>query len=190
MRSMTTRMPMRPPFELRGPGRVVRRQTTFWDADLQSGMRRVRIHFRGKAEVWSPEDEFEVIRIVTAHPLLEDYGTVHSQLYIATALDQPDELIRTMQAHVQHRSRGWRSAAHYFNEFVGPEPVLRGGHGLLLEGPHALVEELEKIVASFGIRTNTLSSERRTRELQALLLAPSFVVADEFLLEELNSEAG
>lgn len=134
-----------PPLD--GPGRISRRQTTYWDLQ-PAGAGGLRVHFTGKEETRFESAQYDRAELVDSHPLLIAYQEPWASLYIADASRCGARLGEDIEALVVKASGGWRHAAEYFG--APTDLVVRLGFGLLLSAPESIVRMAAAVVRDHG----------------------------------------
>lgn len=164
------------PPELRGPGRIIRRQTTYWTLAGAEGQT-WRMHFRGKVGLDFTKPEFNSITFTQQHPLLLHYQDEWTQLYFSNAPKEPQQLLERLKLAVVEHTNGWRR----FEEYANQGAKLTDGFGLLHEGPRSLLEHLAELLRENGIVPSILPSARgRERDLSVVILGSAYMIAKEF----------
>jgi hypothetical protein len=174
------------PEELRAPGTIRRRQTTYWTVDTRDGDS-WRLHFREKLEFAYADAAFSEVIVASQHPLLVQYQHPWSQLFFSGTPADPQGVVATVRRAVVTASQGWRT----FDQYANPAAINLDRFGVLMHGPTSLVELVSSILSSAGLKTRALPHVRYSftpdHTLQALILGRSFVIANEFAFEKLNS---
>lgn len=164
------------PPELRGSGRINKRQTTYWTLADANGDT-WRMHFRGKVELNFTASIFNDIILTQQHPLLQHYQEEWAGLYFKKSPKDPQQLLDRLKLAVVEHTNGWRR----FEEYANKGAKLTDGFGLLLEGPRSLVEHLAKLLQEDGIGPSILPSVRgRESDLHVMILGSAYVIANEF----------
>ncbi|MBX7113205.1 MAG: hypothetical protein K1X64_02635 [Myxococcaceae bacterium] len=169
------------PPALRGPGTIVRRQTTYWVTQPNAGPM-ARVHFSGKRESRFVEVDYASAEISGKHPLLRDYQEAWSNLYVSNAQRASVDAFERVQACVSESSEGWRR----FEEYGAGAQIFQAGHGLFMCAPVSLIREVAEVVSRCGA-TVSVTSEWKEKgsgeDVRVLLFGQSFVVADAFRFE-------
>jgi hypothetical protein len=163
-------------------GKIVRRQTTFWDLQTSDGST-IRVHFDGKVEFGFVAQGFPGVEVTSSHPLLTEYKSPSDSLYIASSVVNPAEVLSELRSATATHFDGWRLFERYLNDHVSAEDLLREGYGLLLRGPREFVTDAASICSRFGIKVSVLTGARAPAHLSALILGQNFVIARAFRLE-------
>lgn len=164
------------PHELRGPGRITKRQTTYWTlADAKGDA--WRMHFRGKVELNFTAPVFNDITLTRQHPLLQHHQEEWGALYFKDPPKDPQQLLERLKLVVIEHTNGWRR----FEEYANQGAKLTDGFGLLLEGPRSLLEHLAELLRENVVVPSILPSARgRESDLQVVIFGSAYVVAEEF----------
>lgn len=171
-------------------GRIVRRQTTFWDV-VVSDSNLCRIHFNGKQESSFHAEEFQGLAVYDDHPLLMDYLEEWRSIYISSATTDADVLVARLSEIVSDLTKGWRSINQYSNTSFDAAEILRTGSGLLLAGPLTLVNGILPTLSECGIVATTLEGKPISGSPQVLIMGSNFVIANSFKVEpHANEELG
>jgi hypothetical protein len=165
------------------PTFITRRQTTFWD--FLDAERASRVHFKGKKEFRAAEDEIASIQVVSEHPLLLDYQEQHASIYVAGVGDNPSAILRELQEALLAATSRWRDASTYLN--AASEAVLTDGYGMLFGGPESLGKIVIATLSKAKVSHTVLPSGRPTVPVQVLVAGDNWVIAEQFLFEELPS---
>jgi len=162
-------------------GRIVRRQTTFWEVD--SGNKTWRIKFKGTQEVRFAAPSFAGATISTDHPILGSFVEGQQRLFVSSEAGAVSETVGLLEEAISVQTGGWRSLAEFANPDVLPADILRSGRGMLLEGPCSVVDAAKVILRNAGVRHESLESGRPRLDARALILGKNFVVAEHFEFE-------
>jgi hypothetical protein len=165
------------------PTLITRRQTTFWD--FLDAERALRVHFKGKKDFRAAQDEVASVQVVSEHPLLLDYQEQHVSIYVAGVGDNPSEILRELQEALLAATSRWRDASTYLN--AASEVVLADGYGMLFRGPESLGKIVMAILSKAQISHTVLPSSRPTVPVQVMVAGDNWVIAEQFLFEELPS---
>lgn len=77
------------------------------------------------------------------HPILWQHNDEHVSLFFSSAPSEPTELVgRLYEAHTRLLG-DWRALAEYLH---ANSQLLRGGHGLLAQGPKRVIDEYASVV--------------------------------------------
>jgi hypothetical protein len=189
------------PEALRGPGRVLRRQTTYWELESRAGAR-YRVHFSELRERRFRSDQYDAVSLFAVHPLLAHHDQPWASLYVSRAEALAGHITK-LEGLADAYTDSWRSLREYtsgghgtrrdFTEqdvTTGAEHlrrVIRFGYGLLAEGPAALMNVLAAQVEALGVVATVQAGGRPpARSAQLLLLSSSFLIADAFRFEPLK----
>lgn len=179
------------PVGARGPGRIVRRQTTYWDFAPRSGPG-WRVHFTGACERLFADAEYSTLAVHDQHPLLVEYESPWGSLYVARVPPQLDEraladVLREVDEGVRAGSRGWRSLSAYLNDYAKPRGgVLALGFGLLLRAPLEIVEVARLACSARGIESSVIAGARGESSVRALVTdRRTAIVATAFRFQQL-----
>jgi hypothetical protein len=169
------------------PGRITRRQTTYWEiaiprTEYQSFY---RVHCRGKLESRFVDPDFGSCSLQTKHPLLDYYLEARDTLSFHGTAQDPDRLLRSLEELSVRQSDGWRPLSTYFNPQINSLDLLKSGSGVLLEGPRSLLSKAKDLLASYGIEASILERKPVAPSAQVLLLPPNFMIAEAFRAEML-----
>jgi hypothetical protein len=167
------------PAELAGPGRIVTRQTTYWELRAAGGGR-YRVHFRDKAEVRFSGAEYPAIAVAARHPLLVAYETPLRSLYFGGTPIDPRRLAESLADRVRAISDGWRGLEDYNGR---AEATLRTGHGLFMNAPEPICVAVATVLEDAGVGASVLGTAPARGGHQALVLGRSFVIARAFAFE-------
>jgi hypothetical protein len=167
------------PAELTGPGRIAKRQTTYWTLRTETGLV-WRVLFERKAEFAYVDGAYERLEIQTKHPLLVQHDEPSRSLYfLGTPLD-PRRVVAHVDAVIRRVSDGWRSVADYADSVENAIRVLRGGYGLMMQAPESVCAAVGECLERSGLSTSMLGSAPGRRGHSALLLGRSYVIATRF----------
>lgn len=180
-RGWKTQVPRDLPDELRGPGRIRSRQTTYWDLEGHQG-RIFRVHFRTKSEVAFAGPEYPDVALLDEHPLLLDHQIARIGVTFYGRLADPDRLAVRIDEKIRRQTSGWRSLADYAN--MDPSDMLRGGFGLFMSAPSAICSTVVPMLQAAGLTISPLGESRRMDRRRLLLMGRSYVVAASFAFEE------
>jgi hypothetical protein len=171
------------PDELRGPGEVLRRQTTFWVVRTSAGAC-WRVHFSGKRETSFAGAHYGSLQLLDRHPVLTDFAEPWADLYLAGSVSDPAKAIRRMEGRVAAASGGWRRLQHYQPDTLVMEKVLKAGYGLLLRAPRRVVDAAEAAVLNDEVSVSVLDGRAAEGAFRVLLLgSATFIVAKAFRFE-------
>lgn len=169
------------PVDVRGPGTITVRQTTFIEVVLDRGGK-YRIHFEDKKEFALTPGAYAAITLEAAHPLLVDYLQPWASLYISAIASDVEAVAKNMESAVAGFSDGWRSLNGYANGSA--RELLGGGHGLLLHGPVPACELAAQILERHVPRHTMLQGHAALApDHVVLVLGRSYVVAGAFSFE-------
>ncbi|MBX3321036.1 MAG: hypothetical protein KF890_14225 [Nitrospira sp.] len=170
------------PNRLKCPGQVIRRQTTSWTIKTASG-ERWRIHFLNKVEFGFSESPYSTLTVSDNHPLLAQYSEPWFELYFLGIPNDPEVVTTAMASAVAEATEGWRR----FDNYVNRSAPLSGGYGSLMRAPQTVIQAVEAVLANTGAKTKTIDCTRPAYSYQVLLLDKSFVIAEDFRFEPLES---
>lgn len=165
-------------------GKIVKRQTTYWDVELDvGGIPEIwRIDFKRKREFRFVTPEFGSMEIRNAHWALDEYvAEAWEALYVSSPTSDVDGVLRSLATVVSEHTNGWRTLSHYLNDLGDPRTILSGGYGLLLRGPSSLARKVSDVLTMHGIANNILLAFSKPVKTKALLLGENFVIADDFV---------
>ncbi len=170
------------PTELRGPGTIVSRQTTYWE--VRTSTRALyRAHFRDKVEFAFATADYFSVQVVTRHPLLAEYEEPSRSLYFSGVPLRSHVVAVTIDRTIREISEGWRDLARYAGGIDRVEKLLNVGHGLLMEAPQSVCDEVAAILHVSGIGSSILGHAPSRRGKRVLLLGSSYVMAGSFTFE-------
>ena len=205
--------PVPPEFTGSACGRILKRRTTYVQVEMgvpQANLppRRYRIDYIRKRDLYLEDAAFQAAAVEGNHPLLLDYVEPSLAIYINSVHAMPHRLLEELTDLTDKHFNGFRSFWKYANT-LGPEAMLRCGHGLLLEGPASLVWKASDILRTHAVRHGVwdqrqpLSDERRAAheaahaaflregavdpKLFALLLGRYYVIGDGFRFREADA---
>jgi len=117
-----------------GNSRIVRRQTTNWDVEVNSRgeVALYRIHFHRKREACFVEAAFRNLAISDSHPVLAQYGEAWARVFVAAPARDADGTISALDGEIRALSEGWRSLADYSNPSASVADILSSGQGLVI----------------------------------------------------------
>lgn len=171
------------PAELRGPGSITLRQSTYWDVTATSGAA-YRIHFRDKAELVFADSMYETIEIHDQHPLLMQYDEPHRSLYFVGTTQRPHELSIAVDRSIRDASGSWRGLRDYKSNVEAAERSLRSGHGLFVAAPATICSVVAAVLEAEGVQCSILGDAPARPGKRALLLGRSYVIASGFAFEK------
>jgi hypothetical protein len=163
------------------PSLITRRQSTFWD--FVDAERALRVHFKGKKDFRAAQDEVASIQVVSQHPLLLDYQEPHASIYVAGVGGNPSMILSELREALLAATLRWRDASTYLN--AASEAVLADGYGMLFRGPESLGKIVVAILSNAQISHSLLPSGRPTVPVQVMVAGDNWVIAEQFLFEEL-----
>lgn len=166
------------PAGLAGGGRIVRRQTTYWDLAPHTGGR-FRVHFKDKTELAFAGADYETVELAAKHPLLLDYEDPWRDAFVAGTPINPRELTDRLDQQLRALTEGWRELADY----ATPEWAigrLTEGHGLLMRAPLRVGLLAREVFSQAGVRVSLLGQAPAQTGMRALIMGRSFVIAREF----------
>lgn len=177
------RVPALVPDELRGPGLIRRRQTTYWElAPIAGG--HYRVHFREKAEHAFATPHYPALDISDRHPLLRDYDEGWRSLFISEAAGRGD-LIEELERLIRATSDGWRTLEDYAPT-TAARTVLDTGDGLLFRAPQSMATAAARLLRDAGIDVSLLVDAAPRPGMRVLTLERSYVIARELRFERLR----
>jgi hypothetical protein len=177
------------PPEFAGPGRVVRRQTTYWELQADAGSL-VRVHFTHKQETRFTGAKYDRAALADEHPLLDGRRQRWASVFVTDAKRCGVDVAAELATRVDRATDGWRSAQEYFA--LGGTSVLREGYGLLMRAPEPIAAIAADVLQAFGAAPSVVldrvprASGRPPQHLRALLLGRDFVIAEAFRFVRLN----
>ncbi len=169
------------PAPLHGPGRIVRRQTTYWTLE-PDGSAPVRVHFTGKQETSFHGEAYAQAELAERHPLLLDYDEAWMKLFVSCARQCPPTFASTLAKQVTLATGGWRDGVHYLGVRRCAE-TLADGFGCLMNAPGSLAQQAAESVRAHGANASLLPERPARPGHRVLLLGRSFVVARAFRFE-------
>ncbi|RYH20137.1 MAG: hypothetical protein EON54_26630 [Alcaligenaceae bacterium] len=161
---------------------ISRRQTTFWE--FTAAARTQRVHFVRKFEWRFVTPEVPGFQIVTSHPVLIHHQYAFAKLYATSACIDADRLAVELDDLVGQEVGGWRQHNEFFNCLASPADVLRIGYGLIAHGPAPLITQMRSLLADEGVGTLFEQYERTSGTMKALLAGNSYVLAQDFHVED------
>lgn len=161
---------------------ITRRQSTFWDFTSLELV--TRVHFIAKQEFGFVESSVREFRFEEQHPLLTDYGSAWTQIFVSSPAAQPARLLARIDESIQSKSGQWRSFAGYREPRVALE-VLAGGYGSLCSVPDFVASNIASLLTEEGVRFTTISSHGPRGSFRAMIAGRNWVVAELFRVEEL-----
>lgn len=167
------------PADLRGPGMIALRQTTYWDVVAASGAS-YRIHFRDKVESAFAEPAYRSIDVDDVHPLLVRYDEPTRSLYFSGTPLRPREVAEQIERDIRDASGSWRGLHDYATSTEAVERSLRDGHGMLLQAPAPVCCVVAQILEAAGIQCSILGNAPVRPGKRVLLLGRSYVIASGF----------
>lgn len=178
------------PSEFTGPGRVVGRQTTYWDLQADAGTL-VRVHFTHKHETRFTRADYDAVNLADEHPLLNGYRQRWASVFVTGAERCAAGFASELSARVGQATDGWRTAQEYLA--LGGDGVLRHGYGLLMRAPEPIALVAADVLRAFGAVPSIVLdpvpgvSGREPERVRALLLGRDFVIAQAFRFESHSS---
>lgn len=167
-----------------GPGRIERRQTTFWTVTTTGSHEHSALHFVNKHEFSFVQREYSSIDLLSEHPLPMDHRQPRGKLSFRGHTAASRFLESGLDARIREITANWRTLEHYRNPSIEFAELLESGSGVLLVGPLSLLDDLRATVAEHGLESRLHAShDARAPSAKLLLLDHSYVVADEFLIE-------
>lgn len=173
------------PPELAGPGRIERRQTTYWDLHPVGMSSTFRIHFTAKQEARFESPVYEQVAMVDTHPLLVPYEQRWVSLFVVEAQRCGPRLLEDLATTIADATSGWRRSEEYLRLGGSTELVLQKGFGLLLEAPEHLAQIAADVVRAHGATPSLVTGRPERPGFRVLLMAPNFVIARSFRLQRL-----
>jgi len=169
-------------------GRVVRRQSTFWDLIGRNATDQWRARFIGKSEFHFVDSVFESVTLVAEHPVLMDYHEPMDTLFISSSANDPDAVLHELEVGAEKHFAGWRAMVRYLNPDFPARDLLFTGSGMLLRAPRTYVESCSEILDERGVRSESIRGSAPRKATKALLLDSNFIVAEDFVFEQVTSE--
>lgn len=161
---------------------ITRRQSTFWDF---TGSELVaRVHFIAKKEFGFVESSVPEFRFEEQHPLLVDYGSGWTQIFVSSPAAQPALLLEKIDQSIKSESQQWRSLAGYREPDVALE-VLTCGYGSVCSVPDSIAGGIASLLREGGVRFTAISSHGPSGNFRAMIAGRNWVVAEFFRVEEL-----
>ena len=171
------------PPDCAGPGHVVRRQTTYWELQADSGSL-VRVHFTRKQEMRFTSAEYASVDLADEHPLLNAYRQPWASVFVTDAKRCTGKFAAELAARVGQATEGWRTAQEYLG--LGGNGVLREGYGLLMRAPEPIALIAADVLQAFGAVPSVAldhvprASTREPQRVRALRMGRDFVIAEAF----------
>jgi hypothetical protein len=162
------------------PYLISSRQTTFWD--FTAAHRTSRVHFQGKSEWHYSQEIVPAFNVVDEHPLLLDYITPWSGLYVSEAASDSATIVASIGGAVSALVNGWRAPSHYLNGGYA-HAALEDGYGLLLKAPQPIVEAAQSVLERHDVRYSKVPLHGPRGPMRALIAGPNWVIADRFRIE-------
>jgi hypothetical protein len=131
---------------------------------------------------------FGVLAFNQDHPLLYEINTTPAGLFFRGKPEKPAELVLDIFQSYASMFGPWRQIPQYLNTSKPLLDLVSGGGDLLGEMPYPLAERLERVLQHHKLETRLIMGERPAEQpsYQALLLDDSYVVAQNFTVEELG----
>ena len=107
---------------------ITQRQSTFWD--FTGPERLTRVHFIRKQEFGFVEPAVPDVRFEESHPVLVDYVSPWTQIFVSSPASRPDALVERIDQTIKSISAQWRSLASYRDTTVLLD-VLTSGSGAI-----------------------------------------------------------
>lgn len=170
------------PSNLKCPGQVLKRQTTYWTVETEAG-EHWRIHFLEKVEFSFVASSYSAPNLTDSHPLLTHYSEPWLEPYFLGTPKQPDALTSVAAAAVAKATGGWRC----YEDYANPAAPLSGSYGLLMKAPQTVVDVVRAELAKSGVSESTIASARPVHAYRVLLFDKSFVIAEGFRFARLDS---
>jgi hypothetical protein len=167
------------PTALSGPGRITKRQTTYWTLESERGGQ-WRVHFAHKAETHFDSIAYGSIELTRSHPLLTHYSEPWVNLYFRGKPKNADALGAAISIAVSRVSNGWRSSQTYRNSMA----PLAGGYGLLMRAPRNVIAAARAELEQASVSYSLVGEVSTARGYAVLLLGQSFIVAESFRFEQ------
>lgn len=165
-------------FPTSSSGTISKKQSTFLEIEIQ-GID-YRINYIGKVEFSLESDAFESILIEESHPLLLNYSSSWSSIYIhKNPKEQNQEIEAKVTELVFEHFSGWRAPQSFLNETMGFR-MLKESMGLFFHAPIGLSKKVDSLLCDYGIGTSTIESKDKNKDLKVLLLDQSYVIAKDF----------
>jgi hypothetical protein len=175
-------------------GRLVKRQTTYWDIQVSTDSTITLWHvtFPMGVERRTSRGCFSSALLYDQHPLLLNYQEPWEHVYTSGSHPKPDELIDQIVQLIDRETLGYRSASQYINSVA--RSVLADGHGLLLNAPISLASIIIPVLQNEGIApyflhralTPVLQAPIRAAT-QALLLGDGYILASSLVATQLDT---
>jgi len=140
-------------------------------------------------------ETFELVQLAEAHVVLAPHKDQRVSVYFRGAAERPKELVADLLAAHASAAEGWFPFEAFLNTQVALPELLSSGYGCLATGPRSIVSAYSEALEQHDLQPNAVEEGGPFRwlngewvpensKLQALLLGPSFVVAERF--EELG----
>jgi hypothetical protein len=169
------------PYRLLAPGRIVLRQTTYWEVQSDSGTH-WRIHFRGKLEMRFRCPDFASVELFHSHPILVNHVEPWCDVYFKGHPADPGDLEDALAKTTHRVTEGWRDVAEYRNAAA----PFSGGYGLAVRAPTSLGRAAEADMIRALLSTSSICSGTQSKRCVVLVFDKSYVVAERFRFEELE----
>ena len=164
--------------------RIAQRQSTYWDFEDRSGVRRV--HFLDKQEFRFSSAVVDGFLITDDHPLLLDYRAAWKSVYVSTRADDPRSIVSSLVEAFEPLTQGWRSAYAYLTS-TDPVRMLGEGFGQLLHAPDPIASVAADVLLAAGVAFTVLPGQPARWPCQALIAGDNYVIAAGFRIESLSS---
>jgi hypothetical protein len=165
-----------------GRGKIVARQTTYWEIRTSKN-RPVRLHFRRKREARFDRPYFSDVTVSRDHPVLIHYQVPWVEVSFKGAVGHPSAVVERLFAAVDELSVGWRSAAEYLNGLMPTADLLSSNGGVLWVGPASYAGVISEILSSNGSTIQARPYPTPGGDVCAAVMDRSFVVAERFGIE-------
>jgi hypothetical protein len=168
-------------------GRVIKRQTTYWDIQLLTGTENLlwRVSFSKKAERQVPNSTFTSVLFTNMHPILTNYQENWSWIHISKPHPNPRKIIEGIEFLVSKQTLGYRSANEYLNNVA--MDVLSIGYGLLITAPDSIISKVASYLQIEAIIFTVLACNRiQHPEQLALLLGDGYIIAPKIDANEIS----
>lgn len=168
-------------------GRVIKRQTTYWDVQLLTGSENSlwRISFSKRAERRVSDSTFTFVSFTNKHPILINYQENWSEIYVSNPCPNPNKIIEFIDHFVSQQTLGYRSANEYLNNVA--VNVLSSGYGLLITAPNSIIAGVASYLQKESIVFMVLACNRVQHPEQfALLLGDEYIIASKIVVNEID----
>lgn len=127
---------------------------------------------------------YETLHLSDDHVLLWHYNLPRVVTSFRGHVEEPLAVVGALyERHLELVGR-WIPIMKYFNVAPSLSELIRGGFGMLAEGPEPLVLAYEEVLASYGVSVaHHQSAPPQNKTLSALIFDDSYVIAERFTAE-------